>query len=100
LLYLRGGRWNNKQIVPEAWVEKSSHAYEMVKANGVDVGGYEYLWWVEYGGVHFPEVSAPGMFSARGAGPHYLLIIPGIDLVIAHRVDYDPPVKDSRRLRK
>ena len=35
LLYLRGGRWNEKQIVPEAWVEKSSHANEMVKSNGV-----------------------------------------------------------------
>jgi hypothetical protein len=35
----------------------------MVKANGVDVGGYEYLWWVDYGGVHFPEVSLPGISS-------------------------------------
>ncbi|HEY6387073.1 MAG TPA: serine hydrolase, partial [Candidatus Acidoferrum sp.] len=51
LLYLRHGRWNNKQIVPEAWVEKSTHANEMVKSNGVDAGGYEYLWWVDYGGV-------------------------------------------------
>jgi CubicO group peptidase (beta-lactamase class C family) len=76
LLYLGHGRWNEKQIVPEAWVEKSSHAYEMLNVNGVDVGGYEYLWWVEYGGVHFPESTLPGMFSARGAGGHYLLIVP------------------------
>jgi CubicO group peptidase (beta-lactamase class C family) len=100
LLYLRRGRWNTKQIVPEAWVEKSSRAYEMVQANGVDVGGYEYLWWVEYGGVHFPEVSAPGMFSARGAGPHYVLIIPSLDLVIVHRVDNDPPVRDSKTVEE
>jgi CubicO group peptidase (beta-lactamase class C family) len=96
LLYLRGGRWNEKQIVPEAWVEKSSHANEMVKSNGVDLGGYEYLWWVDYGGVHFPEVSLPGIFSARGAGAHYLLIIPTLDLVIVHRTDNDPPVKDAK----
>lgn len=96
LLYLHHGRWNEKQIVPEAWVEKSTHASEMVKAGGVDVGGYEYLWWVEYGGVHFPEVSIPGMFSARGAGGHYLLVIPSLDLVIVHRVDNEPPVKDSK----
>jgi CubicO group peptidase (beta-lactamase class C family) len=96
LLYLRRGRWNNKQIVPEAWVEKSTHASEMVKAGGVEVGGYEYLWWVEYGGVHFPEVSIPGMFSARGAGGHYLLVIPSLDLVIVHRVDNEPSVKDSK----
>ncbi len=98
LLYLRHGRWNKKQIVPEAWVEKSSHASEMVKANGTDVGGYEYLWWVDYGGVHFPEVSTPGIFSARGAGAHYLFIIPALDLVIVHRTDNDPPVRDAKTI--
>jgi CubicO group peptidase (beta-lactamase class C family) len=100
LLYLRRGRWNDKQIVPEAWVEKSTHAYEMVQAGGVDVGGYEYLWWVEYGGVHFPEVSVPGMFSARGVGPHYLLVIPTLDLVIVHRVDNDPPARDLKTVEE
>jgi CubicO group peptidase (beta-lactamase class C family) len=95
LLYLRRGRWNEKQIVPEAWVEKSSHANEMLKVNGVEVGRYEYLWWVEYGNVHFPEATLPGMFSARGAGGHYLLIIPTLDLIIVHRTDTDPPVKDG-----
>jgi CubicO group peptidase (beta-lactamase class C family) len=98
LLYVRHGRWNGKQIVPEAWVEKSSHADEMVKANGVDVGGYEYLWWVDYGGVHFPEVSLPGIFSARGAGAHFLFIIPTRDLVIVHRTDNEPPVKDAKNI--
>jgi CubicO group peptidase (beta-lactamase class C family) len=96
MLYLRHGRWSQKQIVPEAWVEKSSHTSEMVKLNGVDLGGYEYLWWVEYGGVHFPESTLPGMFSARGAGGHYLLVVPTLDLVIVNRVDNDPPVRDSR----
>jgi CubicO group peptidase (beta-lactamase class C family) len=96
LLYLRHGRWNNKQIVPEAWVEKSSHANEMVKSNGAELGGYEYLWWVDYGGVHFPEVTLPGVFSARGSGAHYLLIIPTLDLVIVHRTDNDPPSKDAK----
>ena len=96
LLYLRRGRWNNTQIVPEAWVEKSTRAYEMVEAGGVDVGGYEYLWWVEYGGVHFPEVSVRGMFSARGVGPHYLLMIPTLGLVIVDRVDNDPPPRDLK----
>jgi CubicO group peptidase (beta-lactamase class C family) len=98
LLYLCHGRWNNKQIVPEAWVEKSSHASEMVKANGVDLGGYEYLWWVDYGGVHFPEVSLPGIFSARGVGAHYLFVIPTLDLVVVHRTDNDPPVKDAKTI--
>jgi CubicO group peptidase (beta-lactamase class C family) len=98
LLYLRHGRWNGKQIVPEAWVEKSSHANEMAKSNGVDVGGYEYLWWVDYGGVHFPEVSLPGIYSARGSGAHFLFVIPALDMVVVHRTDNDPPVRDAKTI--
>jgi CubicO group peptidase (beta-lactamase class C family) len=98
LLYLRHGRWNGKQIVPEAWVEKSSHASEMVKANGVDRGGYEYLWWVDYGGVHFPEISLPGIYSARGNGAHYIFVIPTLDMVVVHRTDNDPPVRDTKTI--
>jgi CubicO group peptidase (beta-lactamase class C family) len=96
LLYLRHGRWNGKQIVPAEWVEKSSHASEMVKSDGADHGGYEYLWWVDYGGVHFPEVALPGMYSARGNGAHYIVIIPTLDMVIVHRTDNDAPVKDAK----
>jgi CubicO group peptidase (beta-lactamase class C family) len=99
LLYLRHGRWNGKQIVPEAWVEKSTHTSEMVTVNGLgEVGGYEYLWWVEYGGVHFPEATLPGMFSARGANGHYILVIPTLDLVIVTRTDTDPPARDAKTL--
>jgi CubicO group peptidase (beta-lactamase class C family) len=98
LLYLRHGRWNGKQIVPAAWIEKSSHASEMVKSDGADHGGYEYLWWVDYGGVHFPEVSLPGIYSARGNGAHYIFIVPTLDMVIVHRTDNDPPVKDAKTI--
>ena len=98
LLYLHHGRWNGKQIVPEAWVEKSSHASEMISSNEVNLGGYEYLWWIDYGGVHFPEVSLPGIYSARGAGAHYLFVIPTLDLVVVHRTDNDPPVRDAKTI--
>jgi CubicO group peptidase (beta-lactamase class C family) len=98
LLYLRRGRWNGKQIVPETWVEKSGHASEMIQANGVDLGGYEYLWWVDYGGVHFPEVSFPGIYSARGSSAHYLFIIPTLDMVVVHRTDNDPPSRDAETI--
>lgn len=96
LLYLRHGRWSNKQIVPAAWVEKSSHANEMIQFNDADAGGYEYLWWVEYGGIHLPEATLPGMYSARGAGGHHVLVIPSLDIVIVHRVDNEPPQKDTK----
>jgi CubicO group peptidase (beta-lactamase class C family) len=96
LLYLRLGCWNGRQILPRSWVEKSSHADEMVQALGDDAGGYEYLWWVEYKGVHFPGVIVPpGTYSARGAGGHYLVVVPALDLVVVHRFDNDPPRRDA-----
>jgi len=95
LLYLNRGRWNGKEIVPAEWVDKSSHASEMVQFHGVDTGGYEYLWWVEYGGAHFPGCKVPpGTYSARGAGGQFLVVIPARNLVVVHRFDNDPPTKD------
>jgi hypothetical protein len=77
-------------------VKKSTHANEMIQLNGVDAGGYEYLWWVEYGGKHLAEATLPGMYSARGAGGHYVLVVPSLALVIVHRVDNDAPTKDIK----
>jgi CubicO group peptidase (beta-lactamase class C family) len=96
LLYEQRGRWGGNQVVPEAWVEKSSHATEMAKSNGVDIGGYEYLWWIDYEGAHFPEVALPGIYSARGSGAHYIFVIPTLDMVVVHRTDNDPPVRDAK----
>jgi CubicO group peptidase (beta-lactamase class C family) len=97
LLYLNHGRWRDQQIVPASWVDKSSHASEMIQFHGVDTGGYEYLWWVEYGGAHFPGAKVPpGTYSARGAGGHFLVVIPSRNLVVVHRFDNDPPSKDVK----
>jgi CubicO group peptidase (beta-lactamase class C family) len=91
LLYLDNGKWNGKQVEPADWVYKSSHTQEMVHAAGFDLGGYEYLWWVDYKGAGLPGVSLPdGTYSARGAGGHYLLIIPALDLIIVHRAANEP----------
>ena len=91
LLYLNHGRWRERQIIPAAWVDKSSHASEMVVFGGVNSGGYEYLWWVEVDGVHFSGIAVPpGTYSARGAGGHMLVVIPAKRLVIVHRFDNEP----------
>lgn len=95
LLYLRGGRWAGRQIIPKEWVNKSSHANEMIQYAGSDTGGYEYLWWVSYHGKHLPDVNVPeGTYSAQGAGGHYLVIVPSLDLVVVHRWANDPPTHD------
>ncbi|MDP1571462.1 MAG: serine hydrolase [Vicinamibacterales bacterium] len=88
LLFLREGRWNNHQVVPRDWVRASITSYSDAGA----AGGYGYMWWVAADGRHFPGVSLPaGAYSARGAGGHYILVVPDYDLVVVHRVNTDGP---------
>jgi hypothetical protein len=96
LLYLNHGRWKGQQIIPLDWVEKSTHATEMVHVGNMNAGGYEYLWWVEYGGVHLGEATLPGMYSAQGAGGHYILVIPSLNVVIVNQFNNEPAAHDSK----
>jgi CubicO group peptidase (beta-lactamase class C family) len=86
LLFLRGGRWQERQVVPASWVRMSVRPY----SHAGERGGYGYMWWVARGDIHFPQMSVPeGTYSARGAGGHYIVVIPERDLVLVHRVDTD-----------
>jgi CubicO group peptidase (beta-lactamase class C family) len=100
LLYLNHGRWNKQQVIPEAWVEKSSHATEMVHVGETNVGGYEYLWWVEYGGVHLLEGTLPGMYSAQGAGGHMILVVPSLKVVIVNQFNNEPAMRDPDSVKR
>jgi CubicO group peptidase (beta-lactamase class C family) len=93
-LYLCDGRWGKQQIVPAEWVYKSSHTNEMIKAGKYQLGGYEYLWWVEYQGHLMGDATLPGMFAAEGAGGHYVLVIPTLDMVIVNRFNNEPEHHD------
>jgi CubicO group peptidase (beta-lactamase class C family) len=66
LLYLRGGRWRDTQLVPAQWVRDSTTAYSVADGNAGDgYSGYGYLWWVAINGNHYPKVNLPdGSFSA------------------------------------
>ena len=83
-LYLRQGRWGDKQLVPAAWVARSTTPYSgPVTTNGNPFVGYGLLWWTTDWG-----------YSALGADGHYIAVVPSKDLVIVHRVLYDPPRED------
>ena len=99
LLFLHQGRWRDRQVVPADWVTESTRAYSAVAAtNGPVYAGYGYLWWTDWQGRNLENVVLPpGTFSARGAGGHYILIAPALDLVIVHRVDTDQ--KDGKRVQ-
>jgi CubicO group peptidase (beta-lactamase class C family) len=88
LLYLRDGRWGNRQIVPAAWVRASTTPYSKTGFGP----GYGYLWWTGFldpaeptASVHLPK----GSFFAAGAGGQYAVVIPPMDLVVVYRIDRD-----------
>ncbi|MBI5773056.1 MAG: serine hydrolase, partial [Verrucomicrobia bacterium] len=98
LLFARGGQWNGKQIIPAKWVAESTTSWSPATSESGEVRcGYGYLWWTELNGLQLEGVDLPrGSYSARGAGGHYILVVPAWDLVVVHRVDTDK--KDGPRV--
>jgi hypothetical protein len=84
LLYLRRGRWGEKQIIPESWIDDSIKSY-VEKSNPTyrSSYGYGYLWWT----VNRQPFKDLGMFCARGTGGQEIAILPKANLVIVHRVN-------------
>jgi CubicO group peptidase (beta-lactamase class C family) len=67
-LYLNGGRWRGRQLVPQAWVAEST---------GVDTASdpaahYQYGWWTPPGRA----------FMAEGNFGQYIYVAPEHDVVI------------------
>ena len=91
LLMLNEGNWNGTQVIDADWVKESTSYHSDATLYGSD--GYGYMWWVakDYNKYpHLPNADIPeGSYSARGAGRHYVMIIPDEDLVIVHRVNTD-----------
>ena len=76
-LWLRGGKWGGKQVLPPAYVK----AAVAPSANGPDYG---YLWWLNTSGKNYPGLPT-NVYGARGAGSNTILISPDHDLVVVWR---------------
>jgi len=71
-LYLNEGRVNGKQIVPEAWIERSWVPRGRSRFNG---NAYGYGWWMRDFGEH-------RAYYAWGFGGQYIFVIPDLELVV------------------
>ena len=76
-LYLQGGRWNGKQVVPADWVKASTIPHVSVPDR--DDTRYGYLWWLqdlEAGeGTHHA-------WLMNGAGGNKVVVLPGLEAVV------------------
>jgi CubicO group peptidase (beta-lactamase class C family) len=67
LLYLRGGQWDGRQLLPTAWIDET-------RVPATTNSSYGLQWWLGADGASF---AAEGLFGQR------IVVIPGADLVIA-----------------
>ena len=107
---LRGGRWRDVQVVPAAWVARTTRvvtpAMEVARTSPFHPRlGYGLLWWVldpavapgtALGGS--PTDPWAGAYTATGAHGQYITVLPALDVVVAHKVFAPPP--PARQVRE
>ena len=81
-LVLRGGRWGDVRLLPQAWIDESTRPI----SRGGPVffsnygSAYGYFWWL------FPTTRGgtdTGVIAASGSGGQWLFVVPSLDLVVA-----------------
>jgi CubicO group peptidase (beta-lactamase class C family) len=76
-LWLRGGEWGGKQVLPASYVKAALTPSE----HGPDYG---YLWWLNSRGKNFPGLPTTA-YGALGAGSNTITVSPENDLLIVWR---------------
>lgn len=72
LLYLRGGIWEGRQLLPAEWVDYARTP--TFQQPGVVEGRYGAHWWIDTAG--------PGTFSCNGYDGQFIVLVPDLDLII------------------
>lgn len=71
-LYLKQGKWNNRQIIPVDYLEKATSAQESFTNLWNSTYGYGYQFWIDsFGG-----------YSTRGRHGQYIITMPEQDMVV------------------
>ena len=78
LLYLKGGAWQGRQIVPADWVAASTKLQKSAKPKSPN--DYGYLWWIRKATT--PLGTAVDYYEAEGDGGQYIVVLPAQDMVV------------------
>ena len=77
-LWLRGGRWGDKQLIPPDYVKAA-----LMPAHAKNSPDYGYLWWLNTRGG--AKTLPTNSFQAQGAGSNTIFVSPDHDLLIVWR---------------
>ncbi|HUD52453.1 serine hydrolase [Parvibaculum sp.] len=85
LLYLRGGVWDGRRILPPGWVDYArTPTWQQPEATD---GPYGAHWWIGLAG--------PGSFSANGYDGQYTVLVPDLDLILVRHGKSPIPAKEN-----
>ena len=88
LLFLREGRWQDKQLLSLKWVSESTTSHSQI---GPD-RGYGYMWWTGSETGLFENVRLKDhSYMASGWRGHRMIVMPWRNLIVVHRVNTDEP---------
>lgn len=93
-LWLRKGRWEGRQLVPDAWIDTATRRYE--REDGTTPSPYGYTFWV----MDRIEGVPGDLFMSRGHNLNHSFVIPSLDLVVVRqgndnrRMEGDAPFMD------
>lgn len=83
-LWLRKGRWGDKQLVSEEWLKQATSRFR--QENG-DTHNYGYTFWVQDTWENVPQ----DCFGSRGHNINDCYVIPSLDLVVMRMGNHNPP---------
>jgi len=84
-LFLKEGKWGDKQVIPFSWKKASTSSYSDTFIKGV---GFGYLWWILTNDVYGMK---KGSYFASGAFGQKIFILPEKNSVIVHRINITTP---------
>jgi CubicO group peptidase (beta-lactamase class C family) len=95
-LYLNGGSWEGRQVVPAAYVRASTSTQVLTGVTSGRLTGYGYQWWTGTEQGH-------RAFAAIGLGGQLIEVVPDLDLVVVmtsapSTAEEAPSGGDSQRL--
>lgn len=92
-LYLRGGRWEDQQLIPAEFVEASVRKQTSGGWPWPSWSHYGYQWWV------LPAQNGPATYAANGFGGQYIYVVPSSDVVVVITSNPREPRDTSAVLR-